>query len=140
VFPIYTSLTRVSHLKNNAQHASMNAHHAIGPNINIRCARAARSTHSKFLPLARFRSSTPPMPRACCHLWSAPSTPLDRFALSLNRFTRSTSPPLAPEHAIDLNRFAGARRRLRPRSTPSTSTSSPGARRRPRPLRRCPRR
>jgi hypothetical protein len=35
-----------------------------------------------------------------------PSTPLDRFALDLECFTRSASPPSAPEHAIDLDRFA----------------------------------
>jgi hypothetical protein len=35
-----------------------------------------------------------------------PSTPLDRFALDLDRFTRSTLPPPALEHAVDLDRFA----------------------------------
>jgi hypothetical protein len=32
--------------------------------------------------------------------------PLDRFALDLDRFTQSTSPPLAPEQAVNLDRFA----------------------------------
>jgi hypothetical protein len=32
--------------------------------------------------------------------------PLNRFALDLDRFARSTSPPPALEHAVDLNRFA----------------------------------
>jgi hypothetical protein len=35
-----------------------------------------------------------------------PSTLLDRFALDLKCFTRSASPPPAPEHAVDLDRFA----------------------------------
>jgi hypothetical protein len=37
---------------------------------------------------------------------------LDRFALDLDRFAQSTSPPSTPKHAVDLDRFA--------RSTPST--------------------
>ncbi len=138
----------------------MNVCHASGYNINIK---RAQSTLSKFLPLARFRSSTPPMPRACrrlqsalstsldrftldldclawstsspqplfprrCsiaspsttspstasprarrRLWSALSTPLDRFTLILDHFAWSTSPPPASEHAVDLDRFARRR-------------------------------
>jgi hypothetical protein len=96
----------------------------LAPNINIRCARVARSTLSKFLPLTHFRSSTLPMPGASRHLRSAPSTslplehavastaspsmPLDRFTLDLDSFARSTSPPPALEHVIDLDCFTDA--------------------------------
>jgi hypothetical protein len=33
---------------------------------------------------------------------------LDRFTLDFNRFTRSTPPPPAPEHTVDLDRFTDA--------------------------------
>jgi hypothetical protein len=46
---------------------------------------------------------------------------LNRFALDFDRFARSTPPPLAPEHAIDLDRFTDAPDRAL-RSTPSFSS------------------
>jgi hypothetical protein len=112
----------------------------------------ARSTFSKFSSLARFRSSTPPMPGAHHHVRSAPSTasplehaaasialpsmPLDRFTLDLDHFTRSTPLPPASKHAVNLDRFTqSAPPPPAPehtvnldrfaRSTPSTSTASP---------------
>jgi hypothetical protein len=50
------------------------------------------------------------------------STPLDRFALDLNRFARNAPPPPAPEHAVDLDRFTNAldhalRQRPQPRAS-----------------------
>jgi hypothetical protein len=45
------------------------------------------------------------MPGARHHLRSTPSTSLDRFALNLDRYIWSTSPPLVSEHAVDLDRF-----------------------------------
>jgi hypothetical protein len=81
----------------------------------------ARSTLSKFSPLTRSRSLTLPTPRAHYHLQSTPSIAsppelavssiaspsmlLNRFALDVDRFARSTPLPLALEHAIDLDRF-----------------------------------
>jgi hypothetical protein len=128
----------------NERCASLNMCHTSGPQYKYQV-RVARSTLSKILPLARFKSSTSqprsltehastlPMPRACHCLWSAPSTalpstPLDRFALNLDCFARSTLPPPAPEHTIDLDRFADAPDRAlhqRPRQRASLDSILP---------------
>jgi hypothetical protein len=52
-------------------------------------------------------STASPLEHAIASIASS-STPLDRFALDLDCFTRSTPPPSAPEHAVDLDRFTDA--------------------------------